>query len=76
MVLNQSAEKTSMTEIESPLIAKPTSNYINIPVILKLSNEEFKGYKVCNKWTCNCYVIHALSFLRLILIYFSQVYVI
>ena len=35
-----------MTETESP-IAKPTSNYVNIPIVLKLSNEEFNGYKVC-----------------------------
>lgn len=42
----EKAKKSQSPETES--IAKPTGSYINIAKILKLTNEEFNGYKVCN----------------------------
>jgi hypothetical protein len=43
----EKVEKSQTPETES--IARPTGNYTNIAKVLKLNNEEFNGYKVCNK---------------------------
>ena len=35
-------------------IAKPKTKYLNIPLILGISKEQFNSYKVCNKSIYKC----------------------
>ncbi|RIA88896.1 hypothetical protein C1645_825612 [Glomus cerebriforme] len=42
---NENNDKCEILIIKTESIAKLTGNYVNISVVLKLSNEEFNGYK-------------------------------